>query len=109
MRADAKALIGKSDLPTNPALNTGLAATFVTSVFVLINTLWPNLMSDKLEGAILSVVVILAPIIVGWLIRFKVWSPESVRQVIMDAKREGAEEVTIRKADDDKPPAPKLL
>lgn len=107
MRADAKALIGKANLPTNPAVNVGGVGTFLAAVFVLVNTFWPRLMTDTTETAILSVAAILAPVILGFIIRSKVWSPSSVRQVIESVYRETA--VQSVKPNDEKPPTPRLL
>lgn len=64
-----------------PAINVGLITTMLTSIYVIINDVWPNLLSNDIQNSITNIAIILIPIILGWVIRMKVWSPASAAKL----------------------------
>lgn len=70
-------------LSREPALNTGLSLGAVAAVWVLVNAFWPNLIPQNVQDALTEIALFLIPVITGWLIRSKVWSPASVKALQM--------------------------
>lgn len=62
-----------------PARDVGLSVTVITSIWVLVNSFWPNLITQDVQNAITTIALALIPLITGILIRNKVWSPASVQ------------------------------
>ena len=99
-------LINSSDPSTEPALKVGSIGTVATAVFILINAIWPNAIPDNVQTAITGLAVLLLPLIIAVIIRFKVWSPASVQEVLQIQQQKIAEKAdTTQRL---KPP-PKLL
>lgn len=71
---------------TEPAVNTGIVTSLITSVYVIINAIFPNLLSTDVQNAITQIALMLIPIIVSFIIRGKVYSPATVAR-LLDQKR----------------------
>lgn len=81
-----------SQAATEPALAVGSVTGALAAVYVIVNLIWPNLLSDQLQIAISNLVVVLGPVILSWFIRMKVWSPASVAEVLDVATSKGKHE-----------------
>lgn len=69
-----------------PALLIGGVVTGVSGLIVLVlNTFFPNLVTEEVKVAIFGIAAIFVPIIMSWLIRRKVWSPASVEEAVEEA------------------------
>ena len=109
MRADAKVLLGKTDPPTNPAVNMGVWTTAILGLASIPTIFFPNLISPNIQNAIYVGLAFALPIITALLIRGKVWSPASVKQVIEEATEEAIEVNRQLPKSAVPPKAPKLL
>jgi mannitol-specific phosphotransferase system IIBC component len=63
---------------TEPARNTGAVVGALAAVYVIVNTIWPGLLSENVQSAISEFALIVAPLITAWVIREKVFAPASV-------------------------------
>lgn len=68
--------------PTEPAVTTGVVTSLLAAVYVLINAIFPNLLSTEVYTAITSIVVILVPLITSIVIRGKVYAPATVSRLL---------------------------
>lgn len=91
MRQDAKDLVNQKNLPTEPAINVGITTGAITGVLSLISLIFPDLLANKTFTACVITVAMFLPILTGFLVRGKVWSPASVLEVIQQATAEAIE------------------
>lgn len=70
------------DAPREPLLSTGTVTAVVSGIIALGVAFGLNL-SDDQRGAILTIVGVLAPIVVAVIARNKVFSPATVRDIIL--------------------------
>lgn len=92
--------MAKRPLASEPSVNTGLSVTIAAGVLYLLNHFFPNFMNENVETAVYAIVAIAIPIVTALLIRRKVWSPQSVAEVIKEAVT--AAEDTIKQRERDK-------
>lgn len=59
-------------MKNEPALTTGTITAVVAAAIALVVAFWPGLLTDVQSDAILSLVAVVAPIIVGVVVRGKV-------------------------------------
>lgn len=67
--------------PSEPLVSAGAVGTLVTTTVGLVVVLVP--MSGTLQAALLAFLLAAAPIVLAVIARRKVWSPESVRQLVL--------------------------
>jgi hypothetical protein len=83
------ALIFKKLEASEPALNTGTNVTTVAAVVAMIagiiNHFYPHLISESVIATVITIAMFVLPLITGWLIRRKVWSPDSVQKAVKAA------------------------
>lgn len=65
-----------------PATNTGIIVSALTSVLIVVNEFWPHLLTDKQTIALYGVLASLAPIIAAFWIRSKVYAPATVQRMV---------------------------
>lgn len=106
MRKDAQVLLGKADLPTEPARNTGGLVSLVIILMSTITILFPNFLSNKTQLIIYMIASFILPLVTAFLIRKKVWSPASVQQVIEEVTAEASQ---LKKLPIPRNETPKLL
>lgn len=70
------------DAPHEPLLSTGSVVAVVTGILAVLVAFGLNI-SDDLRGAILTIVGVLAPIVVALIGRTKVFSPATVRAMVL--------------------------
>lgn len=78
--------MAESTESTEPAVNTGIVTSLATSVYVIINAIFPNLLSTDVQNAITQIALMLIPVIMSFIIRGKVYSPATVAR-LLDQKR----------------------
>lgn len=87
---DVRKLYYNNNPGKEPAIAVGSAASVIVALFYLIMTLFPDILNDTQEEAIVGIIAILAPIVAAVIIRSKVWSPASVKEVLSETKQNGA-------------------
>lgn len=75
-----------------PALNTGLNVTAITGILYIVTWIFPDLLPEKVQQAIIVIGALLLPFITALLVRRKVWSPESVQEVLEEGVSAALEE-----------------
>lgn len=71
--------------PTNPALMVGTSTTIlITAVYMIFSYFIPGVPEEVID-AVATVAVFIVPIVVSWIIRGKVWSPNSVQEIVREA------------------------
>jgi hypothetical protein len=76
---------------TEPARIIGSTTTILAAIYVIVNQIWPGLLSDDLQSAISETTLIWVPLIVAALIRRKVFAPASVGKLereLIDLKKD---------------------
>lgn len=80
-------------MKTEPAITVASITAAVTAILALLVAYGFDV-SDEQQQAILGIVAVLAPIIVGIVTRQNVWAPASVGTVKQDAYRAGLNDAT---------------
>lgn len=75
-----------------PALKVGTWTTLLTAIFFIVNSIFPNLLTTEVQTAIIAIATILIPIIMSIIIRNKVWSPNSVQEILNSSIEKAAQE-----------------
>lgn len=76
--------------PKEPLITVGTITAIVTTGLALLVAYGINVNNNQ-QAAILGVIAVLAPIVVAVVGRLKVWSPQSVRAVVQQARFEERE------------------
>lgn len=78
-----------------PALKVGAIVTVVLSAsYIIVKQVIPNV-PDATIDATFSVLAVIVPLVVAWIIRSKVWSPASVQAVTDEAVKQALETAEI--------------
>jgi hypothetical protein len=100
MMPTGKDLVNKlSDNPlsTNPALAVGAAGTtFLSALYLILDYAFPKI-PDNVLAAIMSIIAVVGPFIISWIIRSKVWSPYSVNKVVDESVKMALETGVVLK------------
>jgi hypothetical protein len=76
---------------TEPALAVGATGTVaVSALYAIVHFLLPSI-PDEVLNAAMVLVALIAPIVIGFITRSKVWSPNSVQLVVDEAVKEAIE------------------
>jgi hypothetical protein len=73
---------------TEPALTVGSIGTVTAALIVGFTLIFHRQVNEETRNIIYGCVSIIAPLIISWLIRSKVWAPESVKAVVGQAEKE---------------------
>lgn len=77
------------DVPsTNPALAIGTSATAALSAVYLIIKYFIPAVPEEVLTAVMTIIAVIAPIVVSWFIRDKVWSPASVQSLVNEVTKQ---------------------
>lgn len=70
---------------TEPALSTGMFVAVIPAIGLIVNSVFPNLLSDDGWNLVFYLIALGAPIVTALFTRGKVWSPASVKEVLDNA------------------------
>lgn len=78
----------KNKQDREPALRTGLSIGTVAGILSLVNFFFPELLNDRQNTLILVFAAFMLPLVTAIFTRGKVWSPDTVEQIIEEATEE---------------------